>query len=197
MAFSWVGVARVSALLAVLACSANAQEQELAEPYKEWLTCDVFDWIFTEEAVGPSFSLKISFHGTPVAGGRITLNKDGKVAAKATTNQHGVARFVSISSGRYDAESSDGLLFPTGRLEIEVKAKHASGDMVSLDWPNYSLGYRFLRGRFTTSEQVNAPEIPLRNTRVELRDLYTARLIESGSNDANGDFQFSTTNPAL
>lgn len=196
MAFSWVGVARLSALLVVLVCAANAQEQGLAEPYKKWLDCDV-DWIFAEEAVGPSFSLKTSFHGTPIAGARITLNKDGKVAATATTNQHGVARFVSIPPGKYDPESPDGLLFPSGRLVIEVKAKHASGKKVSLDWPNYSLAYRFLRARFTTSEQVNDPEIPLRNTLVELRDVYTGRLIESGSTDANGDYQFSTTTPGL
>ena len=196
MAFSCVAVARLSAFLVLLVCTANAQERELAEPYKKWLDCDV-DWIFTEEAVGPSFSLKASFHGTPVAGARITLNKDGKVATTATTNQHGVARFVSIPPGKYEPESPDGLLFPSGRLVIEVKAKHASGEKVSLDWPNYSLTYRFLRGRFTISEQVNDTEIPLRNTPVELRDVYTARVIESGSTDANGDYQFSTTTPGL
>jgi hypothetical protein len=196
MALSWVSVARVSAILVVLVYSANAQEQELGEPYKKWLDCAV-DWIFNEEAVSPSFSLKISFHGAPVAGARITLNKDGKAAVTATTNQQGVARFVSIPPGKYDLESPDGLLFPSGRLVIEVKAKHVSGEKVSLDWPNYSLAYRFLRGRFTTSEQVDDPEIPLRNTLVELRNVYTARLIESGSTDANGDYQFSTTDPGL
>src|SRR5271170_518137 len=102
-----VGVARVSALLVVLLCTANAQGQELAEPFKKWLLCDV-DGIFSEAAVGPSFLLKTSFHGTPVAGTRITLNKDGKVAATATTNQNGVARFVSILPGKYDPESPDG-----------------------------------------------------------------------------------------
>jgi hypothetical protein len=196
MAFSWVRMTGVSALLVVLFCTANAQEQELTELYKKWLVCDV-DWIFAEEAVGPSFSLKTSFHGTPVAGARLTLNKDGKVAATATTNQRGVARFVSIPPGKYDPESPDGLLFPSGRLVIEVKPKHASGEKVSLDWPNSSLAYRFLRGRFTTSEEVNDAEIPLRNTLVELRDVYTGRLIESGFTDVNGDYQFSTTNPGL
>jgi hypothetical protein len=196
MAFSWVGMSVVSALLVVLFSTANAQGQELTEPYKKWLVCDL-DWIFTEEVVGPSFSLKTSFHGAPVTGARITLNKDGKVAATATTNQKGVALFVSIPPGKYDPQSPDGLLFPIGRLVIEVKPKHASREKVSLDWPNSSLAYRFLRGRFTTSEEVDDPEIPLRNTLVELRDVYTGRLIESGSTDANGDYQFSTTTPGL
>lgn len=196
MAFSWVGIAGVSALVVVLFGMANAQGQELTEPYKKWLDCDV-DWIFNEEEVGPSFSLKTSFHGTPVTGARITLNKDGKVAATATTNRKGVARFFSIPPGKYDPQSPDGILFPSGRLVIEVKPKHASGEEVSLDWPTSSLAYRFLRGRFTTSEEVNDPEIPLRNTVVELRDVYTGRLIESGSTDVNGDYQFSTTIPGL
>jgi hypothetical protein len=197
MAFCRKGVVVVSVLLVVgFCCTANAQGQELNEAYKKWLICDV-DWIFSEETVGPSFSLKTSFRGTPVTGARITLNKDGKVAATVTTNQKGVARFVSIPPGKYDPQSPDGLLFPTGRLVIEVKPKHASGERVSLDWPNSSLAYRFLRGRFTTSEEVSDPEIPLRNTIVELRDVYTGRLIESGSTDANGDYQFSTTTPGL
>ncbi len=196
MAFSWVGVARASAFLVVLIGTAHAQEPKLAEPYTKWLECDV-DWIFTEEVVGPSFSLKILFHGTPVAGTRITLNKDGKAAATATTNQHGIAYFVSIPPGKYDPESPDGLLFPSGRLVIEVQAKHPFGQKVSLNWPNYSLAYRFLRGRFTISDQVNDPGIPLRKALIELRDVYTAKVIESGSTDANGDYQFSTTNPRL
>lgn len=122
MALSWVGMVGVNSLLVVLFCTANAQGQELTEPYKKWLDCDV-DWIFAEEAVGPSFLLKRSFHGTPVAGTRIMLNKDGKVAATATTNQKGVARFVSIPPGKYDLRSPDGLLFPSGRLVIEVKTQ--------------------------------------------------------------------------
>lgn len=183
-------MAPVTTLLVVLFCTANAQE------HKKWLDCFV-DWIFTEEAVGPSFSLKTSFHGGPVSGARITLTKDGKVAATATTNQAGVARFVSIPPGTYYPESSDGLLFPSGSLAIEVKAKHASGEKVSLDWPASSLKYRSLSGRFTTSEEINAPETPLANTPVELRDVYTARLIESGSTNENGDYHFSTIDPGL
>ena len=191
-----VGVVRVSALFLLILGTASAQGQELAEPHKKWLLCDV-DWMFTEETVGPSFSLKTSFHGTPVARARITLNKDGKVAATATTNKKGVAHFVSVPRGKYDPESPDGLLFPSGRLVIEVKPKHASGERVSLDWPNSSRAYRLLRGRFTTSEDVNDHEIPMRNILVELRDVYTARLIESGYTDANGDYQFSTNDPGL
>lgn len=170
--------------------------QEPAEPYKKWLDC-VFVWPFTKEAVGPSLLLKASFHGTPVVGARITLNKDGKVAATATTNEKGVARFVSIPPGNYEPGAPDGLLFPSGSLVIEVEAERVSGEKLSLDWPSLSLAFRFLRGRFTTSGEVGDTAIPLRNTVVELRDVYTARLIESTSTDANGDYQFSTNDPGL
>jgi hypothetical protein len=205
---AWLGVRRnpctglkafalvLTVSLATLTSAVRAQEPSIAEPYKKWLNCTI-DWIFTEETVGPNFSLKVAFHGTPVAGNRITLNKDSKVAATATTNRRGIAQFDSIPPGKYDPESPDGLLFPSGRLVIEVKAEQASGDNLSMDWPNYSVAYRLLRGRFTTSEREDDPEIPLRNTVVELRDVYTARLIESGSTDVNGDYQFSTTDPGL
>lgn len=189
-------MAPVGTLLIVLFCTANAQRQELAESYKKHLDCFVV-WGFSEETVGPSFSLNASFNGSPVAGARITLANDGKVAATATTNQHGVARFVSIPPGNYHPESPDGLLFPSGSFVIEVEAKHASGEKVSLDWPISSLAYRSLSGRFTTSQEENDPEIPLRNTQVELRDIYTARLIESGSTDEDGVYQFSTIDPGL
>lgn len=153
--------------------------------------------MFTEETVGPSFSLKVSFHGTPVAGTRITLNKGRKALATARTNRGGFARFERIAPGKYDAESPDGLLFPSGRLVIEIKADHSAGEKLTLHWPSDSVAYRVLRGRFTISEELNDPEIPLRSTVVELRDVYTARLIESGSTDANGDYEFATTDPGL
>jgi hypothetical protein len=137
------------------------------------------------------------FRGAPVGGTRISLNKVGKVVATARTNQQGVARFDVIPPGTYDSESPDGLLFPSGRLVIKVEAGHASGERVTLHWPNYSVAYRLLRGRFTIAEQPNDPGTPLRNAVVELRDVYTARLIESGSTDANGDYEFATTDPGL
>ena len=182
--------------LVTLSSLVRAQEQNLDEPYREWLRCDV-DWLFTEEAVSPSFSLKLSFHGVPVAGTQIALNKDGKIAATATTNRDGIARFEGMAPGKYDPESVGGLLFPSGTLVIQVETKHASGDRLKLDWPNYSTPYQFLRGRFTISEEEDGPEIPLRHTTVELRDVYNARLIESGSTDSNGDYQFFTTDPGL
>jgi len=185
------------ALSLVTLCSlVRAQEQTIAEPYKKWLDCDV-DWIFSEETVGSSFSLQMSFHGSPIPAIRISLSQNGNVVATAKTNSHGVAHFDAIPPGKYDLGSPNGLLFPSGSLVIEVKVGHTSGENLKLDWPGYSFAYRFLRGRFTISEELNDPEIPLRNTVVELRDVYTGKLIESGSTDANGDYEFATTDPGL
>jgi len=98
MAFFGLSVRRVSTLVAVLVCTANAQDQELNEPHKKWLDCDV-SWLISEAMVGPSFSLKISFRSLPVSGPRISLSKDGRVVATARTNRNGVARFNRIPAG--------------------------------------------------------------------------------------------------
>jgi hypothetical protein len=184
----------VAAMLG-LGCIASAQSQPDSHPRK-WLDCDV-DWIFSEATVGPNFSIQISFHRAPVARTRISLEKDGKVVATSRTNQRGVARFDAIPPGKYHPESPDGLLFPSGIMVVEVKAGYTSGKKVALDWPGGSVAYRFLRGRFTISEQLSGPETPLRNAAIELREVYTGRLIESTSTDSNGDYQFATTNPGV
>jgi hypothetical protein len=61
----------------------------------------------------------------------------------------------------------------------------------------HSIATRSLLGKFTVSEQLNSPEIPLRNALIELRDVYSAKLLETVSTDANGDYQFSTTDPGV
>jgi hypothetical protein len=174
----------------------HAQEQDQPEPHYKWLNCDV-DWIFSEETVGPDFSFQLSFHDSPIAGVRVFLSKSGSVVSTATTNSHGVAHFSAIPPGKYDPSSPAGLLFPSGSLVIEVDAHHASGEKVKLDWPGYSIATRNLRGKFTVSEQLNDPDIPLRNAPVELLDPYTSKLIESGRTDVNGDYEFATRIPGV
>ena len=181
--------------LVMLSGLARAQEQGLAKPYK-WLECDV-DWMFSEATVGPGFSLQLSFNGSPIAGVLVSLSKNGKVAATARTNSHGVARFNAIPPGKYDPGSPDGLLFPSGSVVIEVKAHHASGERVKLDWPGYTVTTQNLRGKFTISEKQDDPGIPLRNAPVELLDPYTSKLIESGHTDINGDYEFATRIPGV
>lgn len=179
----------------ILSHLAYDQEQVVNESCRRWL-----DW--SEEEVGPDFSLKVSFHGRPVAGTRITLNKainasgDG-VVASAKTDPRGIARFHAIPKGRYYPYSSEGLLFPSGFQIVEVKTEHAHVKQVKIDWPSTALTIRNLRGRFGVSEDPSGPEIPLRNAIVELRDVYTAKLIESGATDANGDYEFATTAPGI
>jgi len=181
--------------LMILASVARAQEQVDFE--KEFGRLCFFDHLFSEEEVGPDFSLKISFRNAPVSGARIELEHDGKVEATARTDFHGLARFSAIRPGQYNPQAADGLVFPVGSLVIMVKAGHASGEKVKLDWPSYPLAVRNLRGRFTTSEGLDSPEIPLRIAIVELREVHTARLIESRATDANGDFEFATSDPGI
>jgi len=45
----------------------------------------------------------------------------------------------TIAARKYDP---DRLLFPSGRLVVEVKTIHVSGEKVSLDWPSCSLSTR-------------------------------------------------------
>jgi hypothetical protein len=116
--------------------------------------------------------VKVSFHSTPVVGARIALNKainasgDG-VVATAKTDSRGVARFDAIPKGSYYPDSTDGLLF-SSILLIKVETGRASGEKLKLDWPEYSVGTQNLRGRFTVSDQLDDPGIPLRNAPVEL-----------------------------
>jgi hypothetical protein len=175
----------------MLSVFGRAQGQDLLEPNKKWLDCDV-DWIFSEETVGPGFSLQLSFHGSPIAGVPVSLSKNGIAASTAKTNSHGVARFSEIPPGQYDPSSPGGLIFPSGSLVIEVNAHHPSGEKVKLEWPGYSITTQNLRGKFTVSELLNEPGIPLRNAPVELLEPYTATLIESRPTDINGDYEFAT-----
>jgi hypothetical protein len=179
-----------------------AQTQKTSEPYKKWLDCRA-DWFSTEAdaTVGPDFSLNVSYHGTPVAGARIDLNKtwnasgDG-IAATAKTDSRGIVTFRAIPEGSYFPSSPDGLLFPLYQI-IRVKAGQASGKSVTLHWPDHSIVVRNLRGRFSFSEEPDDPELPLRAADVELWDIYTSRLIESAHTDANGDFELATKDPGI
>ena len=187
---------RLAAVVTFLACAAGAQSQTDGQTLRKWLDCDV-SWIFSDATVGPDFLLKVSFHGTPVAGHRISLRKDREVVATARTNSQGNARFHAVPPGSYHADSPDGVLFPSGNLEIEVKAGRTPSEKVEVEWPASSIAVRNLRGRFGVSEQLDSPELPLRNASVELRDLRSARFIESALTDANGDFEFITKDSGL
>lgn len=186
--------------VAVLNCYALAQTQTIGEPHHKWPDCGV-DLMFSEATFGPNFSLKVWHHGTPVSGARIKLNKavnasgDG-IVASARTDSRGIARFRAIPKGRYYPDSLDRLLFPL-YLIIEVKTGEPTGKSVTLDWPDHPIVIRKLRGRLSISEEPDTPNLPLRNATVELRDVYTSRLLETASTDANGDYEFTTSAPGL
>ena len=181
----------------ILTFLAQGQTQESSRPYK-WLDRDI-DWIFSEPIVGPDFLLKVSFHGAPVVGTPIVLNRQrgtGEVPT-AKTDARGIAHFRAVPKGKYYANSRDGLLFPSRSFEIEVKPEHTPRERIEIEWPGDSIPVRVLRGRFSISDELSSPEIPLRNATVELRDLRTSRLIESVHTDANGDYEFVTKDSGL
>jgi hypothetical protein len=182
---------RLGVVILALASCAHAQEPE------QWLKCDVF-WTSSVATVGFDFSLQVSFHDSPITETRIVLKGDGGVVvATAKTDSHGAARFRAIPEGRYHADFEDGPLFPSSNLELRVEAGLTPVEKVKVDWPDSSTAVRNLRGRFSVSDELSNPEIPLRNASVELFDLRTARLIESADTDANGDYEFATREPGL
>jgi hypothetical protein len=179
--------------LTVLTYSAYAQSTE-----NEFDRLCFFDRLFSEPTVGPDFSLKLSFHGRPIAGASIAIeNSKGNVAATAKTNPKGVAHFTAIPPGEYYPSAPDGLLFPSGSLVIEVKAGNPAGERVKVEWPADPSSIRSAKGRFTTSDLLDDPDIPMQNQRVELLDLRTATLIESAQTNANGEYEFKTAQPGL
>jgi hypothetical protein len=184
-------VLALALVMALVTGGAGAQSQDDGQPQKKWLNCDV-DWPFSEEDVGPDFSLQISFHSTPIPSTKIELRKNGgDVVATSKTDSRGIAHFHAIPAGRYTADSADGLLFPPTNLKVD--AKHASIEKATVDWPEHAIAVRSPRGRFSVSEEEKgSPALPLRGATVELRDLYSGRVIESKSTDINGDFEFAT-----
>ena len=191
------GFALVLAVLVVsLSSPVRAQDQNIAEPHYKWLDCDV-SWIFSQETVGTTFSVRLKFRNSPVANTVLTLRGNGKVLPTVRTNLDGIARFDKVPPGKYWANSPDGLLFPS--VQFDIKADHPLGEQVNLEWPitDQSVAHRFLRGRFSAAGDEKAPDIPLRNAALELRDIYTGTLIESVSTDDNGDYEFATTHPGL
>jgi len=187
---------RFGLLVAVLACGAYAQKQELSKPYRKWLECDVV-WPFSVEGVGPDFSMNVSFKEAPVAWARIALVRgDGEVVAIAETDSNGTAEFSAIVPGSYTPRAEDGLLFPDNEF-IDVKASHRSGEEIKVFWPGMTVAVRALHGRLTTSKEVSDEGLPWRDGNVELLDLHTGRLIESTHTDGDGSYEFTTVQPGL
>jgi hypothetical protein len=185
--------------LTTFTCFALGQSQEISEPHRKWLECDL-DWIFSKFSVGSHFVLKVSFHGTPVIGARIVLKEHsgGGVLATVKTDYRGMARFDAIPKGSYLLDSVDGLLFPSDGLIITVQAGRVASDKIAVDWPDDAIAVQNLRGRFSVSpEEADNVDIPLRNANIELRDLRTSRLIESAQTDANGEYEFATKDSGL
>ena len=192
-----VQILRFAFAITVLAGCIPCRAQVVSNPYRKWLDCDV-DWIFTESIVGSDFPMKVNFHGTPLARIKISLRQSvngDKVAATAETDSHGIVHFHAISPGSYDAGISKGILFSSP--SIEVKANHASGQKIEVNWPSRSIAVRTVRGRFNLAEELDSSEIPLRGREVQLLDLQTAQVIESTQTDANGDYEFATKAPGV
>ena len=153
------------------------------------------DWSYSDETVGSDFSLAVLFDDAPFSGGGIELKSGGDVVAAVRTDPHGVARFQGVLPGDYWAETADGLM--SFSLEIKVTASHRLGEKLKLNWPSPSITVRGARGRFTTAESLEDAEIPMRDERVDLLDLKTARLVESVHTNANGEYGFAEADPGL
>lgn len=180
-----------------LTCRANSQTEYLREFFDKRRNCDLV-WGVSDWEVGPSFSLRVSFHEIPVAGARIELEtNEGQTGFTTTTDSLGFARFSAIPPGEYYPGATDGLDFPLGHVIVKVVPNHPSGNKVEIEWPAQSISVRRLRGRLVTSGLLGDPANALLDAKVELLDLRTGLLIDSGRTDVDGWYDFLEGEPGL
>jgi hypothetical protein len=205
MAMVRCSTARLAVAAAILCSCSFAQDRDSKDtnPKRKWLECDV-DWIFTRHEVGSDFSLRVSFHETPLPGLRIALARGGMWAdaeepsgflATAVTDSFGTARFFKVPAGKYTAVEKNGLLFPDD--EIEVHADADSGREIIMEWPLDPLPVRTLRGKLITQADETEVALPLQPATVELVDLRSSKILETQSTIGDGSYEFSTIEPGL
>lgn len=135
------------ALFLIVYLAPHIRAQDQGDIQKEFDRLCSFSYLYSDEEVGPGFSLEISFRGAPVAGAQIELEHEGKAVATARTNAGGFAHFSEIPPGKYSPKAADGLVFPEN-LVIKVNSNHGFFENVKWYWPMESIAYRKLRGRF-------------------------------------------------
>jgi hypothetical protein len=187
------------AVAIVCGCSfAQTQDSSDAHPKRRWLVCD-FDLIFTPYDVGSDFSVKLSFRQAPLSEIPVVLTPSGelldatehrRVKVTAVTDSNGTAHFFAVPSGKYIARAKHGLLFPSNEVTV-----HTDGDFdneIEIEWPLAPLPVRALRGKLMVPGEGAEADHPLQSAMVQLVDLRSSRIMETGHAIADGSYEFST-----
>ena len=194
-----VGRFLVAAVFLLAATVPVSHAQTLESQYRRWLTCDVVWGLTDAHHTGSSFRVKISFRGEPISGVQVSLTRvippeDGSgnlVLATGETDSDGIARFIALPPGSYNAHVN-GLLAPSE--QIEVDAGDAPPDRVEMEWPPDPIETRNLRG-WVRSWQKSSPQNrsdlePLENVLVQALDLRSGDLLWSTLTDSDGYYEF-------
>jgi hypothetical protein len=195
---------RLAVAVAILCCCSFAQDQDSSDPNAEFDRLCSFSWPSTPYDVGRDFSVKLSYHHTPIPDIQVTLTPSGevkdasgqlRVPISAVTDSSGTAHFSAVPSGEYIIGAKGGLEFPSN--ELTVHAKGHFDKKIAIEWPFDPLPVRTLRGKLITQAGGSDVERPLQPATVELVGLRSLKVLETQSTIGDGSYEFSTIEPGL
>ena len=182
----------------------TATAQTASEDSRAGIVCPVAVPVADPYRQGPNFDLKVSFRDQPVSGMKLvltdkTVQPDPVVVATADTDRSGVAHFLAVRPGFYEAHVEEGLLAPVA--EIEVEAGRSGEGQVAIEWPWAPSITRKVRGQLY-SWQKDSPQNPGRfrpfaNAVLQLFDLRSGKMVASTHTDVDGDYEFPNASDGL
>ena len=194
-------------LAGVLTAKAQAESGRV----HKWRTCDVVHIISDTQHVAlaqdesPNFTVRILFHEQPISGVKVALaNREPDQAgaytvATGVTDSDGVAHFLAIPPGTYQAHVEGGLLAQSE--EIVIEPGNTRSNEVHLEWPPAAIATQAVRGQISSwqraTPQSRSNLLPLAHVLVQLLDLRTAKLLASTHTSTAGYYEFSDVGEGL
>ena len=149
------------------------------------LACTV---VYSTEAVGQTFKVKISGFDGSVAGLPVGLYVDGVSKVRAVTDKDGLALFRGVQPGLYYVSPDHGAGI-SGVAQIEVKQAESREISLSLNWPSEKpILSRSLRGTIHWANWNPGQSQPKMS--LELLEGISGRVLEKTNTDGNGAFEF-------
>lgn len=155
--------------------------------------CTIFP---TVVEAGPEFAVALdSSTGVGVGGVRVVLRQVTGRQLEAVTDGRGVARFRGVPDGAYDVRAAADAA-PVHATSVHVKRGRPAGARVKLDWPGLEpVRARGLRGFIWL--QYEGRLLPHKGMRVDLREAYSGKLLESTAVGGDGRFGFQRSEAGL